>query len=77
MLQGSSYLELSNFIDGGEVVININIVGRVEPEYTFIARQRLGKQIFVAKNGQATIEELLGTVYPIRSVHIDYEEEFS
>jgi hypothetical protein len=39
----------------------------VEPEETPIARQRLGEQVFAATDTQATIEELFGTMFYIRS----------
>jgi hypothetical protein len=34
----------------------------------YIARQRLGKQVFVTMDTQATLEELLGTMFSVRSV---------
>jgi hypothetical protein len=40
----------------------------VAPEYTSIVRQRLGKQVSAATDRQATIEELLGMVFSVRSV---------
>jgi hypothetical protein len=50
--------------------------GIVEPEETSIATQRLGKQVFAARDAQPTIEELLGTMFSIRSVQSDYKEEW-
>jgi hypothetical protein len=38
----------------------------MEPEETYIARQRLGKQVSAATNTQAAIEELFGTVFSVR-----------
>jgi hypothetical protein len=49
----------------------------MEPEETSVARQRLGKQVYAAKNTQATIEELLGMMFSLRSVQSSYKEEFS
>lgn len=49
----------------------------MEPEETSIARQRLGKQISAGTDTQATIEELFGTMFSIRSVQSGYKEEFS
>jgi hypothetical protein len=49
----------------------------VEPEETSIVRQRFSKQLPAATDTQATIEELLGTMFPIQSVQSDYKEEFS
>jgi hypothetical protein len=49
----------------------------VEPEETSIAGQRLGKQVSAATDTQATIEQLLGIMFYIRSVQIGYKEEFS
>jgi hypothetical protein len=49
----------------------------LEPEDTSIARQRLAKQIPAATDTKATIEELLGTMFSIRSVPNCYKEEFS
>jgi hypothetical protein len=49
----------------------------VEPEETSIARQRLGKQVAAAMDTQVTIEELLGTMFSIRSLQSGYKEEFS
>jgi hypothetical protein len=37
--------------------------GIAEPKWTFIARQRLGKQAPTATNKQATIEALLCCIY--------------
>jgi hypothetical protein len=39
------------------------------------ARQWLGKQISTATETQATVEELLETIFPIQAVHIGYKEE--
>jgi hypothetical protein len=47
----------------------------VEPEETSIARLRLGKQVSVATDTQIAIEELLGTMFSIRSVRSGYKEE--
>jgi hypothetical protein len=52
-------------------------VGTVEPEETYIAKQRFGKQFSAATDMQATIEELLGTMFSIRSVQSGYKEKFS
>jgi hypothetical protein len=41
----------------------------VEPEKMSIARQGLGKQVSAATDAQATIKELLGTMFSVRSVH--------
>jgi hypothetical protein len=49
----------------------------MEPEVTSIARQRLGEQVSAATDTQATTEELLGTMFSIRSVQSGYKEEFS
>jgi hypothetical protein len=48
----------------------------VEPEETSITRQGLGKKVSAAKDMQETIEELLGTMFRIRSVQSGYKEEF-
>jgi hypothetical protein len=72
-------------------VIWLPKVGKIEPEQTSIAMQRLGKHIPAAMNTHATIEEpvckqrtdkhtiglLLETVFSVRSVQSGYEEEFS
>jgi hypothetical protein len=50
--------------------------GIVEPEETSTARQRLSKQVSAATDTQETTDELLGTVFSIRSVQTGYEEEF-
>jgi hypothetical protein len=42
----------------------------VEPEETSITRQRLGEQVSAATDTQATIEELLRTMFHIRSVQM-------
>jgi hypothetical protein len=42
-----------------------------------IARQRLSKQVSAAMDAQATVEELLGTMFSIQSVQSGYKEEFS
>jgi hypothetical protein len=49
----------------------------VEPEEMSIARQRLGKRVSEATDMQATIEELLGMMFSIRSVQSGYKEEVS
>jgi hypothetical protein len=49
----------------------------VEPEETPIAKKRLGKQVSAATDTQATIEELLGTMFSIGSVQSGYKEEFN
>jgi hypothetical protein len=49
----------------------------VEPVETSIARQRFGKQVSVATDKRKTIEELLGTMFSIRSVQSGFKEEFS
>jgi hypothetical protein len=49
----------------------------VEPEETSIPRQQLGKEISAAVDTQATLEELLGTMFSIRSMQNSYKEEFS
>jgi hypothetical protein len=41
-----------------------------------IARERFGKQISTAMNTQATIEDLLGTMFSIRFGQSDCKEEF-
>jgi hypothetical protein len=51
--------------------------GIVEPEKTSITRQRLGKQVPAATDTQATAEELLEMMFPIRSVQSGYKEELS
>jgi hypothetical protein len=45
----------------------------VEPEETFIARQRLGKHVPVVTNKQTTIDVLLETMFSIRSVQRGYK----
>jgi hypothetical protein len=47
----------------------------VEPEDTLITRQRLGKQVSEATDTQETIDEALGMMFSIRSVHSGYKEE--
>jgi hypothetical protein len=49
----------------------------MEPEETSITRQRLGKQVSSVKDTQATIEEMLETMFSIRSVQSGYKQEFS
>jgi hypothetical protein len=49
----------------------------MEPEETDTARQQLGKQVSASTDTQATVEELLGTMFSIRSVQGGYKEEFS
>jgi hypothetical protein len=44
----------------------------VEPEETPVFKQCLGKHISTAANIHAAIEELLDTVFPIRSVSYQY-----
>jgi hypothetical protein len=51
--------------------------GIVEPEEKSIAKQRLGKQVSTSTDTQATIEKLLGTVFPIRPAQNGHKEEFS
>jgi hypothetical protein len=46
-------------------------------EETSITVQRFSKQVSAATYTQATIQELLGTMFPIRSVQTGYKEEFS
>jgi hypothetical protein len=43
---------------------------------TSITRQRLGKHVFAVTDTQATIEELLGTMFSIRSMQRGYKKEF-
>jgi hypothetical protein len=38
----------------------------MEPEDTSIARQRLGKEVSTATDTQATVEDLLGTVFSVQ-----------
>jgi hypothetical protein len=47
--------------------------GTVQPEEMSTARQRLGKQVSVTMGMQATIEELLGIMFSIRSVQSGYK----
>jgi hypothetical protein len=42
--------------------------GIVEPEEMSVARQQLGKQVSSATDTQATIEELLRTIFSVRFV---------
>jgi hypothetical protein len=49
----------------------------MEPEETSITRQRLGKHVSAATETQATSEELLGTMFSVRSVQNGYKEDFS
>lgn len=62
--------------------INGNIVtsrlksGIVEPEDTSIARQRLGKGDSATTDTQATLEELLGTVFSVWPAQNGFKEEF-
>jgi hypothetical protein len=49
----------------------------LEPEEKTIARQRLGKQVSVAMDMQATIKEMLGTMFSIQSMQSGYKEEFN
>jgi uncharacterized protein YdgA (DUF945 family) len=46
----------------------------VEPEETPTARQRLGKQVSVAMDMQATTEELLGMTFSIQSMQRGYNK---
>jgi hypothetical protein len=48
----------------------------VELDETYIARQRLGKQVSGETDTQAKIEELLRTKFSIRYVQSGYNEEF-
>jgi hypothetical protein len=50
--------------------------GIVELE-TSNVRKRFGKQVSAATDTQATIEELLGMMFSLRSVQSNYKEEFS
>jgi hypothetical protein len=45
----------------------------VQPEETFIARQRLAKHVPAATNTQATTDVLLRTMFSIRSVQSGYK----
>ena len=45
----------------------------METEETSIARQQLGKQVSTAVDTQATIEDLLETMFSIRSVQNKYK----
>jgi hypothetical protein len=47
--------------------------GIMQPEKTSIARKGLGKHISAAKNTQATIEELLRTMFSVPSVQSGYK----
>jgi hypothetical protein len=49
----------------------------MEPDKTFIAREKLGKQVSAAMDTQATIEKLLGTMFSVRSVQSNYKKEFN
>jgi hypothetical protein len=49
----------------------------VEPEEISISRQWLSKQVDVATDTLATVEELLGTLFSIWSMQSSYKEEFS
>jgi hypothetical protein len=49
----------------------------MKPEEMSFARQRLGEQVSDATDTQATIEELLGTMFFIWSMQNVYKEEFS
>jgi hypothetical protein len=42
--------------------------GIVEPEETFISRQRLGKQVSAATDTKAAIEKFWGTKFPVWSM---------
>jgi hypothetical protein len=45
----------------------------MEPEETYIARQHLYKQVSATTYTQATIEELLGTLFSVKSVQSGYK----
>jgi hypothetical protein len=45
----------------------------VEPEEMFVARRRPGEEVSAATDAQATVEELLETMFSIRSVQSDYK----
>jgi hypothetical protein len=49
----------------------------VEPEDTSAARQQFGKQVSAATDTEAMREELLGTMFSMRSMQNGYKEEFS
>jgi hypothetical protein len=49
----------------------------VKLEETYIARQRLGKQVSSVGDTQITIEEWLGTMFSVRSVKNGYKEHLS
>jgi hypothetical protein len=51
--------------------------GIVEPEETFIVKQRLGELVSVVTDTQSTIEELLETLFSMRSEQRGYKDEFS
>jgi hypothetical protein len=51
--------------------------GILEPEETSTATHRLGKEVSAATDTQATIENLLETVFSIWSLQSGYKEEFS
>jgi hypothetical protein len=51
--------------------------GIVKPEKTSTAKQRLGKQVFATTDTQATVAELLGTMFSMRTVQSGYNEEIS
>jgi hypothetical protein len=45
----------------------------VDPEEKFIVRHRLDKQVSATTDIQTTTEELLGTIFSVRSVQSGYE----
>jgi hypothetical protein len=49
--------------------------GIVEPEKTFIARQRFGEHVSAATNAQETIEELLEVTFSVGSAPRLYNED--
>jgi hypothetical protein len=69
--------ELLKFPVGNYTVTQRLKAGIVEPEETSVDRQRLGKQASAATDTQASIEELLGTIFSIQAMQSVYKEEFS
>jgi hypothetical protein len=69
--------ELLKFPVGKYIVTKCLKPRIVEREETSVARQRLGKQVFAATDTQASIEELLGTIFSIQAIQSGYKEEFS
>jgi hypothetical protein len=49
----------------------------MERDEMSVAMQWLSKQISAATDKQATIVELFGTIFSIRSVQSDYKQDFS